>query len=201
MARKTFISYKYSEARVLRDSILKSMGNDAIYYRGETSLSPSMADKNTDYIKDKLKNMIYSTSVTIVIISPQMKLSEWIDWEIKYSLREVKRGDRYSGTNGIIGVVMEYNGGYSWLRQKTIKNDGCVSITTNSSYFHDIILKNRYNQHPVIYSCTECKTIDSLNGSYISLVNENEFLSNPNFYIENAYLKSKKVGEYLIAKQ
>ena len=65
-----------------------------------------------------------------------MKLSEWIDWEIKYSLREVKRGDRYSGTNGIIGVVMEYNGGklsleMRKLRVKAVASKMPESVTIN----------------------------------------------------------------------
>lgn len=35
MARKTFISYKYSEARDLRDDILDALGEDAQYYKGK----------------------------------------------------------------------------------------------------------------------------------------------------------------------
>lgn len=42
MAHKTFISYKYSEARGLRDRIIASLGDDATYYRGETSDSPDL---------------------------------------------------------------------------------------------------------------------------------------------------------------
>ena len=32
MAHKTFISYKYSESRELRDRIIQAMGSDAAYY-------------------------------------------------------------------------------------------------------------------------------------------------------------------------
>lgn len=32
MAHKTFISYKYSEARGLRDKIIQALGKDASYY-------------------------------------------------------------------------------------------------------------------------------------------------------------------------
>lgn len=32
--------------------------------------------------------MMFDTSVTIVIISPNIKKSRWIDWEIEYSLKE-----------------------------------------------------------------------------------------------------------------
>lgn len=47
MAHKTFISYKYDEARVLRDKIIKSLGKDADYYKGETSDSPNLKDEQT----------------------------------------------------------------------------------------------------------------------------------------------------------
>lgn len=85
MARKTFISYKYSEARDLRDDILDALGEDAQYYKGETSDSPDLTDTTTENIKKNLRDMIYETSVSIVIISPSMIDSEWIDWEIEYS--------------------------------------------------------------------------------------------------------------------
>lgn len=31
--------------------------------------------------------MIYSTSVTILVISPQMRESNWISWELEYALK------------------------------------------------------------------------------------------------------------------
>ena len=45
MAHKTFISYKYSEAQDLRDRIIDAMGDDAQYYKGETSDSPDLTDQ------------------------------------------------------------------------------------------------------------------------------------------------------------
>ena len=47
MAHKTFISYKYSEAQGLRDNIIKKLGDDASYYKGETSESPDLTDTST----------------------------------------------------------------------------------------------------------------------------------------------------------
>lgn len=73
MAHKTFISYKYSEAKDLRDRIIDALGDDATYYQGETSDSPNMSDLTTRTIKQKLSDMLYDTSVTIVVISPHMK--------------------------------------------------------------------------------------------------------------------------------
>jgi len=111
MAHKTFISYKYSEAQDLRDKIIEALGEDATYYQGETSESPDLTDTSTDNISRVLRDMIYDTSVMIVIISPNMKQSKWIDWEIEYSLKEINRETRKSKTNGVVGVVMKVNGG------------------------------------------------------------------------------------------
>ena len=58
MARKTFISYKYSEAQHTRDRIIKALGTDARYYQGETSTSPNLTDRKTETIKNHLKSMI-----------------------------------------------------------------------------------------------------------------------------------------------
>ena len=80
MAHKTFISYKYSEARDLRDKIIKELGEDANYYKGETSESPDLSDTSTENIKRNLRDMMFDTSVTIVIVSPNIKQSKWIDW-------------------------------------------------------------------------------------------------------------------------
>jgi MTH538 TIR-like domain (DUF1863) len=201
LARKTFISYKYSEAKDSRDRIVEALGDDAKYYKGETSNSPNMSDKTTDYIKDKLKDMIYSTSVTIVVISPNMKLSNWIDWEIEYSLKQIKRNDRTSGTNGVLGVVMKYNGGYSWLRPSVKNSDGHTAIQTNNEYLYDIIHKNRFNQEPPEYTCDVCKNVNSLTGSYISLINEEDFLEDPDQYIDNAYDKSKNTSNYNLTRK
>lgn len=201
MAHKTFISYKYSEAKDLRDKIVKALGDDAKYYQGETSKSPNMSDKTTEYIKDKLKDMIYSTSVTILVISPNLKDSNWIDWEIEYSLKQIKRGDRTSSTNGVLGVVMKCNGDFSWLRPNTTNSDGHTAILTKNEYLYDIIVNNRFNQDPKEYSCNVCENVDFLTGSYISLINEDDFFNNPNKYIDNAYDKSKNTNNYNITRK
>lgn len=73
MSRKTFISYKYSESQELRDRIIESLNDDAVYYKGETSDSPDLTDASTENINNHLKNMMYDTSVTIVILSPNMR--------------------------------------------------------------------------------------------------------------------------------
>ncbi len=203
MAHKTFISYKWSETQKLRDDIIDALGDDATYYKGETSESPDLTDTSTENIKKNLKDMMYDTSVTIVIISPNIKKSKWIDWEIEYCLKNITRKDRTSHTNGVVGVIMKYNGGYGWFKTTTEKNDGCHSSSYREDLVYDIINNNRFNQNPKKYSCDICKTVNSLTGSYIAYVEEETFLSNPTKYINNAYDKSENdaVGYDLIKQR
>ena len=202
MARKTFISYKYDEARALRDRIIEALGDDATYYQGETSDSPDLTDRTTETIKEHLKDMIYGTSVTIVIISPKMLQSNWIEWEVSYSLKECKRGDHCSHANGIVGVVMNnWSGGTNWLTTHHTNKDGCTSVSHDSTKLLDIINSNRFNQKPLKYVCDQCKTVDALNGSYIALIDEDDFLANPTKYIENAFEKSTRTGDYTLHKK
>lgn len=201
MARKTFISYKYSEAQNLRDEILEALGEDASYYQGETADSPDLTDTSTENVKKNLTDMMHGTSVTIVIISPNLKDSEWIDWEIEYSLKEITRADTTSRTNGIVGVIMKHNGGYDWLVSRETKNDGCTVRTIDSSLLYEIINNNRYNQNGDAYACEHCKTYNQLDGSYIALIDEEVFIGDPNKYIENAYEKCENTDNYDLSKQ
>lgn len=200
MAHKTFISYKYSESKGLRDKIIDSLGDDATYYRGENVDSPDLTDRKKETIREYLKSMIYDTSVMIVIISPNMKQSDWIGWEIQYALKNIKRNDKSSHSNGIVGVILN-NPDESWLKYSVTHNDGDSSYEYNTEYMDDIINKNRFNQDPKIYSCQKCQTVDSLSGSYISLVNEDTFLKKPSLYIDNAYDKSQNLDNYIISKE
>jgi hypothetical protein len=201
MGRKTFISYKYSEAQTLRDDILTALGKDATFYQGETSDSPDMTDLKTDTIKKNLTDMMFHTSVTIVIISPAIKQSKWIDWEIEYCLKKISREERTSMTNGILAVIQKVNGSYDWYKSLNLNSDGCSSTSYLEHLVYDIIKNNRYNQNPKKYVCNTCQSINSLTGSYISYVQEETFLKDPQKYIENAFEKSENVDGYDLTKQ
>ena len=165
MARKTFISYKYSDARDVRDRIIRALGSDATYYRGEDGYSQDLSGYKADTIKD------------------------------------VKRKDRCSRSNGIVAVIKEVNGGYSWLRRDTVQADGHRTHNFIESKIPKIISDNRCNQEPKEYACSCCKSIDWLEGSYISIISEDEFISNPNRFIENAYEKSQRLENYRLTKR
>lgn len=191
MAYKTFISYKYSEGQELRDKIIESLGDGATYYQGENSDSPDLTDTSTENIKRVLKDMMYDTSVTIVIISPNMKQSKWIDWELEYCLQNIKRKNRTSHTNGIVGVIMKYNGDYSWFKSTGTNCHGNITLSYQMDKVYSIISSNHFNSNPKQWHCSKCKTYDFMNGSYITFVEEEEFLKNPKKYIDNAYEKSE----------
>ncbi|MDE7372703.1 MAG: TIR domain-containing protein [Clostridia bacterium] len=187
MAHKTFISYKHSEAQDLRDCIIRRLGRDAVYYRGEISDSPDLPDFRTGTIRRNLADMIYDTSVMVVIVSPQMLKSRWMEWEIKCALQNQSRDGRASHVNGIVCVVQKdyrYNSfdPYSWAKY-------CGDWASWKLF--DIIRHNRNNKS--IWN-------PNLSSHYIDIVTEDEFLKQPLKYIDDAYNKSQKLSYYEIAK-
>lgn len=193
MARKTFISYKYSDVvqgrgnNNLRDKIIARLGEDARFYKGENGYTENLSGYSAEYIKQVLKDKLYDTSVTIVIISPNMRNSKWIEWELEYSLRNVTRGDRTSRPNGIIAVVQKSP--YSWDDYSWAKS---YYGDWNTSLMPSIIAKNRRNKSAFAPY--------SFSNHYIDIVTEDEFLKSPEYYIEAAYNKSKNTFYYDLKK-
>ena len=219
MARKTFISYKYSDVvegkpNNLRDRIIKAMGEDAKFYNGERVDSPDLTGLKTETIKSSLKDMIFNTSVTIVILSPNMIESKWIPWEIEYSLSCYSRDGRQSKQNGIVAVIQKVNGSYEWLKKSFYDDSIGMSVSQyDATKTPKIINENRYKssppKHPCkdckkyngISVCAECNTFDRMNGSYITFATEDEFLIDINLYIENAYDKSQHLERFFTIKK
>ena len=198
MARKTFISYKYSESCEYRDKIIRSLGDDATYYTGETADSPDISNLKVESIKNHLKDMIFNTTVTMVILSPSLTESKWVDWEIDYSLSKYSRDGKTSSINGLIGIVPPFYGDYSWFISTHSNPDGHETnnyINEEARTFR-IMYENRYNQNPKEYACPRCKSVDQLTGSYLSYVKLDDFCIDPDKYIENAYEKSQHVNSY-----
>ena len=110
MGRKIFISYKYWDSDVypvpmvtegnpkVRDYVSwlenKFKERTSHYYKGESD-NEDLSDKSEEYIWSKLKDKIYDSSITIVLISPNMRepykweKSQWIPWEVSYSIKEI----------------------------------------------------------------------------------------------------------------
>lgn len=151
---------------------------------------------------DEVKHMMYDTSVTIVILSPNMKESKWIDWEIEYCLKDITRKDRTSHTNGVVAVIMKVDNSYEWFKKSGTNCHGSSTVSYELDKVFDIISQNHFNSNPEQWHCDKCKTYDWLNGSYITFVEEETFMDDPEKYINNAYDKSENdASGYDLVKQ
>lgn len=138
MGRKIFVSYKYWDHDVypvtsfgyhkpkVRDYVSwledKFRNRTEHYYKGESD-NEDLSNRTDAYIWDKLKDKIFDSSLTIVLISPNMKepykweSSQWIPWEISYSLRLTPRSSYTSQRNAILAVVLpDHNNSYDYYR-------------------------------------------------------------------------------------
>ena len=137
MGRKVFVSYKYKDSNVKTipnvtpptwpcdyvDYIKNNVLSSDDIYKGENS-DEDISSWSEDAIWEHLKDKIYDSSITIVLISPNMKepgkwqRSQWIPWEISYSLRETTRNDRTSHSNAILAVILpDKNGSYDYYNK------------------------------------------------------------------------------------
>ncbi|HEX5456226.1 MAG TPA: TIR domain-containing protein [Candidatus Saccharimonadales bacterium] len=207
-SRKIFLSYKYRDTNVQElseylpdedtdymhtprhyvDYIIDLIGSDHIY-KGEKS-DDDASHLSDDSIDSRLKAKIFDSSITLVLLSPNMweknKLikNQWIPQEISYSLRTKTRNGVVSKHNGILAVALpDYYGSYDYA---VIKKPCGVTQWQTYSYF-PIIGNNMFNrkiknQEP----CSGCFSNHhyGYNHSYIHPVKWDDFIINHNLFID-----------------
>lgn len=140
MGRKVFVSYKYkdNDVKMLKNAIQPTWPCDYVdyikneilavddIYKGENS-DEDISSWKEEAIWKHLKDKIYDSTITIVLISPNMKekgkwqRSQWIPWEICYSLRETTRNDRTSHNNAILAVILpDKSGKYDYYDKNNL---------------------------------------------------------------------------------
>ena len=208
MGKKIFVSYKYADSHVKHldsmpwyetttarhfvDELQSKLDAEDHINKGEDD-GEDLSNFADETIWSKLRNKIYDSSVTIVLISPGMKESrkseknQWIPWEISYSLRETIRNDRTSRRNGVLAVVLpDENGSYNYaIEKKTCCTTECNYWHTNSLFW--ILRENMFNQYQKTKA--DCKQGDAVyNGwpSYIHMVRWEDFIDNINFWVSKA---------------
>jgi len=226
MANKIFVSYKYKDNNVypLRSQLEEAFNPTTVrtyvdkledyfdkasfaIYKGESD-DEDLSHLNDDAIWEKLKNRIYDSTLTIVMISPNMKelyrndRSQWIPWEISYSLKEMTRNDRTSHSNAILAIVLpDRNGNYSYFMEGMKCND-CMCTTFHINTLFDILEKNMFNQKTKTpKNCFNGRAVFLGEHSYIKSVKWSDFVLSPQYYINTAIDIKNNIDEYEIIKE
>lgn len=226
MGHKIFVSYKYkdedvknlniyenSTARNYVDKIEEKLGNTNHIYKGEKD-DEDLSNLTDDVIWEKLKDKIFDSTLTIVLISPNMKENkkkerdQWIPWEISYSLKETKRRnsnkeDVTSNTSAMLAVILpDSSGSYAYY----LENHNCCSsfcTTHHTEKLFTILKKNKFNyKNPTKRTCNsdQDKEIWCGNCSYIEAVQWDSFINDMDTYIDRAYERLDDIDNYDIYK-
>lgn len=227
MGHKIFVSYKYADDSVYNLNFLENstvrdyvtelenrIDSSNHIFKGESE-GEDLSNLSEDTIWEKLKDRIYDSTLTIVLISPKMKeegksdRSQWIPWEISYSLKETKRKnesglDVTSNTNAILAVVLpDSNNSYDYyLEEKSCCDSSCITHHTGKLF--TILQKNKFNLiNSIKRDCTNDsnKKIWMGNCSYIKAVKWSDFINNMDKYIDEAYERLDNINVYNICKE
>lgn len=227
MGHKIFVSYKYADSDVRNitgnpwelntvrdyvDKLEELFDEKDEIYKGESD-GEDLSQLSEEVIWQKLKDRIYDSSLTIVLISKNMKESfkeernQWIPWEISYSLKEISRKDKNgnpitSRTNAMLAVVIpDSSGSYEYyIRDNSCCKNECRTLLTNTLF--KILQKNMFNiKKPDTEYCQSGSKIYYGNSSYIYSVKWDDFINNMEYYIQKAYDIQKNIDDYNIYKE
>lgn len=228
MGHKIFVSYKYADSDVKQltsgwhhtDTVRTYVDKLQEYisevsehiYKGETD-GEDLSTLSRDAIWAKLKNRIYDSTLTIIMISKGMRQTylsdreQWIPWEISYSLKEVSRknvsGNMVrSASNALLAIILpDVNGSYEYFTcRKTCCANPCRSFKTD--FLFEIMRKNMFNiKNPNMRGCDDGSTVYYGDSSYMTAVIWEDFVKDPEFYINKAYDIQSKIEHYSICEE
>ena len=227
MGKRIFISYKYWDKQVYQDQSLEKIEREyflevtprsyvnKLQKKLSTSDHLNMGEKDDEdissfkeeTISSKLRDKIYHSTITIVLISPGMKDAnqsddnQWIPWEIAYSLKEHTRDGRTSKTNALLAIVLpDIKNSYNYfLEKRTCCITGCTFY--NHIWGFGIISRNLFNQkNSRTETCARGDTTFYGNCNYIVSAKWSDFIENIDLYIDQAIENNKNIAEYEICK-
>lgn len=226
MGHKIFVSYKYHDSNVLKitnnfnqtdtvrdyvDKLEEYFDKTDDIYKGESD-NEDLSKLTEDQIWSQLKDRIYDSTVTIVMISPNMKESkperdQWIPWEVSYSLKEVSRknisGNMVtSASNAIIALVLpDRYGLYSYY---ITDNKCCMETcrTLHTDRLFRILSDNMFNRKKTnCKTCANNSVIHYGESSYILSVKWQDFVKDPKQYIDRAIKIQNSIEQYNVVKE
>lgn len=225
--KKVFISYKYGDYNVqringmyltkVRDyvNILQDVFEETPHIFKAEDDDNDLSKFKDSTIESKLRDKIYDSSITIVLISknmigPEPEDDQWIPWEISYSLKEHSRNERTSGSNALLAVVIpDILGSYDYyIQENTCAVCNCRSLSTYKLF--RILRENMFNikkSKEQRNSCTnhvEGRRPYTGNPSYITSVKWSDFMKDINSlneYLDLTMEINNNIEDYDITKE
>ncbi len=222
--KKVFISYKFGDSDVQQiNNIYYPTVRDyvnylQVYFEETPHIFKAEEDDNDlskfkdSTIESKLRCKIYDSSITIVLISKNMKESksednQWIPWEISYSLKEHSREGRTSGSNALLAVVLpDRNGNYDYyIQENTCPFCNCRSL--NIYKLFRMLKSNMFNIKESKEERSNCTNHTRENRpylgypSYIHSAKWCDFIVNIDKYLNIAIEINNNIDDYEITKE
>lgn len=195
MSHKCFVSFK-KEDTYYRDEIRKKLSDNRILGR---SLDKWIDSEDIDYVMQVIRTeYMKNTSVTLFLIGAHSSENEGFEYDYtdncyynkqNFIIRELKatlydgKGNRRSGLLGIVLPEM-YDSIYtgSYICKHCGKSINCVNINSNTTVKE---FSENYYLNP---NCEDGHCDEA--GRYCVLVKYDEFMKNPDKYIDKAYDKT-----------
>ncbi len=222
MGRKIFVSYKHEDTAVAPlglSSIIFDYPTTARDYvnhigklleQGDHIDKGEKEDEDLSGFKDEtiashLRDRIYDSSITILLISKGMKDAtpeddQWIPWEIAFSLKETTRDGRTSYTNTMLAIVLpdeNYNYDYFWTKPAP-----CHWLWHFDKTFK-IVRKNMFNRkEPDEVTCQCQQTINKEGAhSFIYAIKwQDPSLIELNYALDRAEEIRKEIDDFNLSK-
>jgi len=213
--RSIFTSYKYGDRNVYGrgqtvrdyvDELQELLEEDEHVNKGEPD-GVDLSKLEDDAIRQILANRMFYSSVTIVVISPNMveknelEREQWIPWEASYSLQTKTRQDGKSYPNAMIAVaVPDANDSYKYY----IEENFCPFCKTRRLWTNILfpILKgnmfNAYDKEEVYCDDSQHGAVYRGEHSYIDSVKWDDFMENSERYIARAIARQQNRRAYKI---
>ena len=227
MGHKIFVSYKFADSDVKQltnhwyhDTVRTYVDKLEEYisevsehiYKGETD-GEDLSNLSDDTIWKKLKDRIYDSTLTIVMISKGMRQTslpdreQWIPWEISYSLKEVSRKNISgkavtSSSNALLAIILpDTSGSYEYFTyMKRCCTDPCRYFKTSFLFY--IMQKNMFNVKSADKKyCDDGSTVYYGDSSYMITVKWEDFIKDPESYINKAYDLQSQIEKYEVYKE
>jgi hypothetical protein len=229
MGKKIFISYKYGDSDVAPlpyrtpletylepttvrhyvDYIQSILEADDHINKGERD-GEDLSSFKESTIESNLRDKIFDSSITLVLISPNMvdptmpETEQWIPWEISYSLKEHSRNGRASRTNAVLAIVLPDRNGstHYFIHEEWCPACKCGIIQSDKTF--GIIIRNMFNK--VDRQLSSCRSnhygipVYTGRSSYIETVKWYDFISEPQVWLWRTEEVCAHIGDYEIDK-